>query len=196
MKPDKPRRGRGKFHVARQVRREATVAIGRTMILNRQRKVAVSVVALDRFWQRARRSLRLPDDSLTVCLVSEAQMTRWNRAYRGKSSPTDVLSFPASNDGHRAGSNRKRRADAVGRAGASLPLAGEVAAGDYVGDIAIAPAVALRNARRLGRRLDEELRILILHGALHLLGYDHETDNGQMNRIERRLRKQLGLGTS
>lgn len=171
------------------------------MILNRQRSVAVSVAALDRFWQRARRSLRLPKDSLTVCLVSEARMACWNRAYRGKNGPTDVLSFPASDDGHRADAGRKRRGGLRGSAMAkkpkqNSPSAAQQEAGQYLGDIAIAPAVALRNASRLGRHLDEELRILILHGALHLLGYDHETDNGQMNRIERRLRKQLGLDKS
>ncbi len=132
------------------------------MIQNRQRTVPVSLPSLERFWEQARRSLRLSPDSLTICLVSEAQMARWNRAYRGKRGPTDVLSFPADDDG-------------------------------YLGDVAISPVVARRNARRLGRTLAEELRILILHGALHLLGYDHETDHGEMDRIERRLRRRLGL---
>lgn len=63
----------------------------------------------------------------------------------------------------------------------------------YLGDIAIAPAVARRNARRFARTLDGELKILILHGVLHLLGYDHETDQGQMDRVEARLRRRLGL---
>jgi len=62
-----------------------------------------------------------------------------------------------------------------------------------VGDIAIAPAVARRNALRFGRTFEDEMRILILHGALHLMGYDHETDTGQMDRRERRLRRKLGL---
>ena len=63
----------------------------------------------------------------------------------------------------------------------------------YLGDIAIAPAVARRNALRFGRAFDHEMRILILHGILHLLGYDHETDAGQMDRREHRLRRDLGL---
>jgi probable rRNA maturation factor len=63
----------------------------------------------------------------------------------------------------------------------------------YWGDIAIAPAIARQNARRFGRALDDEMRILILHGILHLMGYDHETDNGQMERREMRLRRRLGL---
>src|SRR5579885_1092698 len=63
----------------------------------------------------------------------------------------------------------------------------------FLGDIAIAPATARRYARKHGRTLSSELRVLLLHGVLHLLGYDHETDRGQMNRIERKLRRRLGL---
>jgi probable rRNA maturation factor len=64
---------------------------------------------------------------------------------------------------------------------------------DYLGDIAIAPAVARANAKELGRTFNVEMRILILHGILHLMGYDHETDDGQMERREMRLRRALGL---
>ena len=69
----------------------------------------------------------------------------------------------------------------------------EAAASGYLGDIAISPQTAQRNARRFGRTLPQELRILLLHGVLHLMGYDHETDRGQMERRERRLRRELGL---
>jgi len=64
-----------------------------------------------------------------------------------------------------------------------------------LGDIAIAPETARRYARKNGRTLDNEIRILMLHGVLHLMGYDHESksDNGQMNRIEQKLRRRLGL---
>ena len=62
-----------------------------------------------------------------------------------------------------------------------------------LGDIAISPATARRYAKKNGRTLPSELQILILHGVLHLLGYDHETDNGQMTRVENRLRRKLGL---
>jgi rRNA maturation RNase YbeY len=64
---------------------------------------------------------------------------------------------------------------------------------DFLGDIAISPATARRNARTFHRTLPQELQILILHGVLHLLGYDHETDRGQMTRVENRLRRKLGL---
>ena len=71
--------------------------------------------------------------------------------------------------------------------GASAPEA------HSLGDIAISPATARRNAKKFNRTLPSELQILILHGVLHLLGYDHETDNGQMTRVENRLRRKLGL---
>jgi probable rRNA maturation factor len=171
------------------------------MILNRQRSVHVSPASLERFWQRARRRLGLPEDSLTICLVSEARMARWNCAYRGKRGPTDVLSFPAESrpDGMRgpSGSPGIGKTTEGGIGGKRFPgRDGQPEPGLYLGDIAIAPAVARRNSRRLGRGFVQELRILILHGALHLLGYDHETDRGEMQRLEFRLRRELGLDES
>jgi probable rRNA maturation factor len=62
-----------------------------------------------------------------------------------------------------------------------------------LGDIAISPAIARRNAKAFGRTLSEEICILMLHGVLHLLGYDHETDRGEMERVETKLRSRLGL---
>jgi probable rRNA maturation factor len=170
------------------------------MILNRQRRVRVPLRRLEEFAARARKLLRISPDGVSVCLVTNAAMTRWNLAYRGKRGPTDVLSFrcdeaadesetllaranaPAQREQPRKSQSKPR---ASGR-----PL---VSRGSYLGDIAIAPAMAQRNARRLGRTLDSEMRILILHGLLHLMGYDHETDEGQMERRERRLRRVLRL---
>jgi probable rRNA maturation factor len=146
------------------------------MILNRQHSVRVPVGELEKFLERALRRLRLPSGALTVCLVENAKMARWNRAYRGKKGPTDVLSFPTN------GTQPKR-----------AKIARPARLDSYLGDIAIAPAVAQRNARRFGRTFDEEMRILILHGILHLMGYDHETDTGQMARREQRLRREYGL---
>ncbi len=143
------------------------------MILNRQRRIRVPLKSLNEFSRRARKELRLPDRALAICLVSDNQIARWNRAYRGKAGPTDVLSFPANSR-------------------SSRPIR-TAASDDYLGDIAIAPAVARRNARRFGRAFEDEMRILILHGMLHLMGYDHETDSGQMDRRERAARKALGL---
>jgi probable rRNA maturation factor len=164
------------------------------MILNRQKGVRVSIPDLEKFFARARGALGVPAGALTVCLVKNAEIARWNLAYRGKKKPTDVLSFPA-NGGH----GKQKKQNAGGRA---LPRGGirsvrsspsAASSAHYLGDIAIAPAVARSNARRFGRTFGDEMRILILHGILHLMGYDHETDNGRMDRREQRLRRQLGL---
>lgn len=143
------------------------------MIRNRQRAVGVSPAQLGRFLARVQRTLRLPKDSVAVCLIEDREIARMNQKYRGKRGSTDVLSFPVNGD-LQAGRNGKGR-------------------GAFLGDIAISPATARRNARDCGRPVSDELRILILHGVLHLLGYDHETDSGQMERYEARLRSKLGL---
>jgi probable rRNA maturation factor len=150
------------------------------MIVNRQRRIRISIRGLERFAASAMKLLRLPAESLTICLVTDGEMSRWNRTYRGKNAPTDVLSFPS---GESTGQKRLReKGNRKNGARAS-----------YLGDIAIAPVVARRNALRFGRTLEDEARILILHGILHLMGYDHETDTGQMDRREQRLRRELGL---
>jgi probable rRNA maturation factor len=154
------------------------------MILNRQRRVRVPVRDLEKFLSRAHRCLRLRPETLSVCLVTNSEMARWNRAYRGKKGPTDVLSFPA-NGARPKRTKRSSRSDPGASVFPRTP--------SYLGDIAIAPFVAQRNARRFGRSFSEEMRILILHGILHLMGYDHETDRGQMDRREQRLRRELGL---
>jgi len=162
------------------------------MILNRQRRVRVPLANLKKFLARAQRALHLPSQSLTVCLVSDAEIARWNRLYRRKSGPTDVLSFPANGTRRRGRLSRsQRKSEPVSVSFASS--APSTSSASYLGDIAIAPAVAKRNARRFGRTYDEEMRILVLHGILHLMGYDHETDTGQMDRREKRLRRALGL---
>lgn len=145
------------------------------MIVNRQRAVGVSAAQLQRFLARVQRTLRLPKGSVAVCLMEDREIARLNQKYRGKRGGTDVLSFPV-NGSFEPGRNGKR----TNRAG-------------FLGDIAISPAAAKRNARDCGRPISDELRILILHGVLHLLGYDHETDSGQMERYEGRLRSKLGL---
>jgi probable rRNA maturation factor len=158
------------------------------MILNRQRRVRVSLAPLEEFLQQVRNVIGLPREAVAVCLVTDAEMARWNRLYRGKKGPTDVLSFPANGShakpaNHKPSSARKLRSEKVSSENSGV----------YLGDIAIAPSVARRNARRFARTLDEELRVLILHGVLHLKGYDHETDTGDMDRRERGLRRRFGL---
>jgi len=164
------------------------------MILNRQRSIRIPIQDLEKFTERARASLRLPADAFTICLVTTSEIARWNLAYRGKKGATDVLSFrnevtTEKPKGEKAGKTKavpreknKRRAAWPGREETG-----------YLGDIAIAPEVARRNARQFGRTLEDEMRILVLHGMLHLMGYDHETDTGQMDRREQRLRRVLGL---
>ena len=144
------------------------------MILNRQRTVRIARPALESFLRRVRRELGLGKAEVTICLVTDAEIARMNQSFRKKKGPTDVLSFPAI--------PRRRPARLRGRSSAK-----------FLGDIAISPGTARRNARRNGRPLPAELQILILHGVLHLLGYDHETDRGQMDRVEQRLRRRLGL---
>jgi probable rRNA maturation factor len=138
------------------------------MIVNRQRRVHVAIHPLQQFYERVRRELGFAPESVTIQLISDETMAQFNETYRKKAGPTDVLSFPA-NGSHKARS------------------------GDYIGDIAISPETARRNARRYSRSLPAEMRILILHGMIHLAGFDHETDRGEMNRLERRLRKRLGV---
>ena len=157
------------------------------MILNRQRRVRVPVAPLDRFLGSLLRHFRLPADSVTVCFAADADVARWNRTYRAKRGSTDVLSFPASSNG--AGAKILRRLKARGARSQAL----KPAAIEYLGDIAISPIVARRNAERFGRSLSLEFRILILHGVLHLLGYDHETDEGEMEGYEIELRSRFKL---
>ncbi len=153
------------------------------MVFNRQRRIPLAVGPLEVFLSRVRSVLGLPPEAVAVRLVSDRAIARWNLRYRGKRGPTDVLSFPV------AGRSRK------------LPIGGGMPGNGkcdripprYLGDIAISPATARRNARRLRRPLLAELRALILHGVLHLAGYDHESDRGEMARLERRLRRRLGL---
>lgn len=108
--------------------------------------------------------------SVTLVLVGDAAMRRMNRDWRGKDYATDVLSFPADDDGPRVRGQQR-----------------------HLGDIVIATGVAARQAREAGHAYGTELKVLALHGLLHLLGYDHETDQGQMRRAEARLRRKGGL---
>ena len=150
------------------------------MILNQQREVRVARRHLESFLRRVKRELGMNQSGVTVCLVSDKAMAQLNQSFRKKKGPTDVLSFPAV--------VRKRPVQIRDKSNAK-----NSAKGDYLGDIAISPATARRYAKNNGRNLASELRVLILHGVLHLLGYDHETDRGEMDMLERRLRKRFGL---
>jgi probable rRNA maturation factor len=153
------------------------------MILNRQRSVRLSTRALESFLLRVRRELGLKQAQVTVCLVSDAEIAGMNQSFRKKHGPTDVLSFPAVK------LRKPRRSKRLANSLAPDSLNSDAS----LGDIAIAPAVAKRNAKNYGRTLPAELKILILHGVLHLLGFDHEADRGEMDRTEKKLRRRLGL---
>ncbi|HEY0078467.1 MAG TPA: rRNA maturation RNase YbeY [Pyrinomonadaceae bacterium] len=105
----------------------------------------------------------------TIAFVSDRTMRGLNRRFRGRNSTTDVLSFPAEQDEF------------------------EKAAGSTLGDVVISVEQAARQAAKHGLEFEEEVAQLILHGLLHLCGYDHETDGGEMNRLEVRLRRRLGI---
>jgi probable rRNA maturation factor len=119
---------------------------------------------LTRFVARARRSTKLTG-TVNVLVTSSRELRGLNRRFRGKDKPTDVLSFP--------------------------PMPGLV--DGLAGDIAICAEIASHNARLLGHSAAQEVKILVLHGLLHLAGYDHERDHGEMERKENALRKSLGL---
>lgn len=153
------------------------------MILNQQHEVGVARRPLESFLRRVKRELGLKQSDVTVCLVSDKAMARLNQNFRKKRGPTDVLSFPCVVRNRPVRLRRLRRQS----------KAANSAKREYLGDIAISPATARRYAKNNGRHLASELRVLILHGVLHLLGYDHETDRGEMDKLEQRLRKQFGL---
>jgi probable rRNA maturation factor len=161
------------------------------MILNRQRAVRVARGPLEAFLRRVENEMELGDSDVTVCLVSDAEIARMNQAFRKKKGPTDVLSFPAEEKLRTFVKRRKKiyTEDAEKSRGNQASRTMQ----RYLGDIAIAPLTAQRYAKKNGRSLSNELRVLILHGVLHLLGYDHETDRGEMDRIERKMRRRFGL---
>ena len=136
------------------------------VLLNRQRRRRVQPRRLRRLLEGAARSLGVSGE-VSLVLARDPPVRALNARYRGKDAPTDVLSFP----------------------GPGGPGAG--AGEDDLGDIVVSVDTAERNARRRGRTLQRELDVLALHGFLHVLGYDHETDDGTMDRLERRLRRKL-----
>src|SRR5580658_8368330 len=121
---------------------------------------------LTRYLREAQAAVGLRGE-VSVLLTTDDGIRGLNKRFRGKNKATDVLSFPVE--------------------------AGFGLAGDLAGDLAISVETAARQAGEQGHRLSVELRVLMLHGLLHLAGLDHETDDGAMARKERRLRAKLGL---
>ena len=129
--------------------------------INRDQAARLSRAALDRIGR--------PDAVLTITFIRDRAMRRLNRDYRGIDRPTDVLSF-AYHEGEEMAVEDETR---------------------HIGDVVISVETAERYARELGLSFQREIEHLVIHGALHLAGYDHETDNGEMNKLERKLRKEL-----
>jgi probable rRNA maturation factor len=156
---------------------KSAVAQREPAIENRQKAVRVELRRLLEFTRVLQEELGLAEGSVAIRLITDVEMARLNETYRDKKGTTDVLSFPTET--RHTPHNLKTRLKKV--------------RGTPLGDIAISPVVAKRNAKNYRRALPEELEILILHGVLHLLGYDHETDHGEMNRTEMRFRRRLGI---
>ena len=125
---------------------------------------------------------------VSVALVSDRRVRELNRTYRKKDYATDVLSFP-NQTSPPPGTRRTRRSRLVLSSVSPVSTVVE----SFLGEIVIARGVARRQAREARHSERTELRVLALHGLLHLLGYDHERDDGRMQRVERRLRRKGGL---
>lgn len=157
------------------------------MILNHQSRLWLDLAALRAYALQLSRVLHLGRRDFNVCFVDDEAIRQLNAAYRGKPYPTDVLSFPWEGRGGlcpAAGSLR-------------LPLPdgknGRQEFENFLGDVVISTETARRNALLEGHSAQNEIRRLILHGVLHLLGYDHAADNGEMTELEHSLRGRLSL---
>jgi len=138
-------------------------------VVNRQRKVKVDVDHWETFAAKVLQVLPSHTGGATIAFVSDRSMRELNRLWRHKHGTTDVLSFPAEQDEF-----EKRE-------------------GVRLGDVVISIEQAARQAKDNDLTLDQEIAQLILHGLIHLCGYDHSTDDGEMDRLELRLRKRLRI---
>ncbi|MCZ2391837.1 MAG: rRNA maturation RNase YbeY [Acidobacteria bacterium] len=140
-----------------------------TQVIDLQRKVKFDIAAIRAF--AASLPEKIPQaagSEFSVAFISDDRMKQLNAAFRGKASTTDVLSFPFEAE----------------------PFEPET---KNLGDIVISAEQARKQAAENGLSLENEIKQLILHGVLHLCGYDHETDNGEMNALELELRDTLDI---
>jgi len=156
--------GPEKALTARDAKNSAKCAKTKTLVILRKPVAGLSDTALAKFVARASRASKL-EGAVNVLVTGSSELRSLNRRFRGKDQPTDVLSFPP----------------------------GPCFVNGLAGDIAISADIAKQNARRLGHTAAQEIKILALHGVLHLVGYDHETDQGTMAVRETQLRRALGL---
>ena len=138
-------------------------------VVNRQRKFPIDSARWEKFATRALSVLPAKKTSATIVFVSDRAMAELNRRWRGKRGTTDVLSFPSAQN------KFEKLEDA------------------NLGDVVISIEQAARQAKQNRMSLNNEVSQLILHGLLHLCGFDHETDNGEMNRLEMKLRRKLRI---
>ena len=138
-------------------------------VVSRQRKVPVDCERWQAFVVKAIRVLPSETAGVTVAFVSDRAMSKLNRLWRRKRGTTDVLSFPAVQDEF------------------------EKMEGSSLGDVVISVEQASRQAKENNLSLDQEIAQLILHGLIHLCGYDHSTDDGEMDQLEITLRRKLRI---
>jgi probable rRNA maturation factor len=137
-------------------------------IVNRQRKIKVNLTAWQTFAEKAVKSVTEAENkNFTVAFVSDRKMRELNKTFRGKNLTTDVLSFPFNADEFEEENN--------------------------LGDVIISLEQAAKQSEENNLNFETEIKQLILHGILHLCGYDHETDGGEMNRRELELRDKLRI---
>jgi probable rRNA maturation factor len=142
-------------------------------VVNRQRLARIDAHRIADLADATLGAVGRAGTSFSVVLVRDRTMRDLNRRYRNQDRSTDVLSF-AAND-------RLAGADQDGFVGDST----------FLGDVVVSVDTARQQAKDAGHSFGRELDELVMHGALHLCGYDHETDNGEMNRLELRLRRKL-----
>ena len=138
-------------------------------VVNRQRKLPLDNERWQKFVESTWKVIPTKAEGVTVAFVSDRAMRELNRLWRHKQGTTDVLSFPVEQDEF------------------------EKTEGSSLGDVVISVEQAARQAKENGLTFDQEIAQLILHGLIHLCGYDHSTDHCEMNRLELRLRRRLGI---
>jgi probable rRNA maturation factor len=138
-------------------------------IINQQRKIKIEADGFKKFAEQAADAIKeAKGKDLTVAFVSDRRIRELNNIFRDKNRPTDVLSFPYEPDQY-----------------------DYLETENFLGDIVISVEQAQRQAKENNLTLENEIKQLILHGILHLVGYDHESDGGEMNRLELKLRRKL-----
>jgi probable rRNA maturation factor len=162
-----PEHGLARWYVCSNAKEEATE---KGLVILQKKVDGLSEGTLARFVMRARREAGLRG-TVDVLVTGSAAVRSLNHQFRGKNKATDVLSFPALASSV-ADSRRRSK---------------------VAGEIAISADIAAQNAIRLGHSPAQEIKVLALHGILHLAGFDHERDNGEMGRKEAKLRRALGL---